>query len=84
MAGAVMVGCGDDDGDSSATKLDRVEAAAAPADEALGNEQLRRLFREKLEAFGKTLADERRFRDEFAKVEKRYMEQHEEKICEHP
>ncbi len=48
-----------DDGDSSATKLDRVEAAAAPADEALGDEQLRRLFREKLEAFGRTLSDAR-------------------------
>ena len=48
-----------DDGDSSATKLDRVEASAAPADEALGDDQLRRLFREKLEAFGRTLADER-------------------------
>jgi RNA polymerase sigma-32 factor len=48
-----------DDGDSSATKLDRVQAAAAPADEALGDEQLRRLFREKLEAFGRTLSDAR-------------------------
>jgi RNA polymerase sigma-32 factor len=48
-----------DDADSSASKLDRVEAAAAPADEALGDEQLRRLFRQKLEAFGKTIADER-------------------------
>jgi RNA polymerase sigma-32 factor len=48
-----------DDGDSSATKLDRVEAVVPPADEALGDEQLRRLFREKLEAFGRTLSDAR-------------------------
>jgi RNA polymerase sigma-32 factor len=47
------------DGDSSSSKLDRVEAPAARADEALGDDQLRRLFREKLEAFGRTLADER-------------------------
>jgi RNA polymerase sigma-32 factor len=48
-----------DDGDSAASRIDRVEGTAAPADEAIGDEQLRRLFREKLEAFGKTLADER-------------------------
>jgi RNA polymerase sigma-32 factor len=48
-----------DEGDSSTTHLDRIEAGAAPADETLAAEQMRRLFREKLEAFGKTLTDER-------------------------
>ena len=48
-----------DEGDSSTTRLDRLEDHAAPADETLGADQMRRLFREKLEAFGKTLTDER-------------------------
>ncbi len=49
-----------DDGDSSTSRLDRLEdGSATPADESVGADQLRRLFREKLEAFGKTLTDER-------------------------
>ncbi|HET8733551.1 MAG TPA: RNA polymerase factor sigma-32 [Anaeromyxobacteraceae bacterium] len=49
-----------DDGETSATRMDRLEdGAATPADESVGADQLRRLFREKLEAFGKTLTDER-------------------------
>jgi RNA polymerase sigma-32 factor len=48
-----------EDGDTSTTRLDRLEDSAAPADETVGDEQMRRLFREKLEAFGKTLEDER-------------------------
>ena len=49
-----------DDGDSSTTRMDRLEdAAATPADETVAADQMRRLFREKLDAFGKTLTDER-------------------------
>jgi RNA polymerase sigma-32 factor len=49
-----------DDGDSSTTRMDRLEdSSGTPADESVGTEQLRRLFREKLEAFGGTLTDER-------------------------
>ena len=47
------------EGESSTTHLDRLEDGASPADESLAAEQMRRLFREKLEAFGKTLTDER-------------------------
>jgi len=47
------------EGDTSTTHLDRLEDGAAPADETLAADQMRRLFREKLEAFGKTLTDER-------------------------
>jgi RNA polymerase sigma-32 factor len=40
------------------TRLDRVPASgAAPADERIGDEQLRRLFREKLDAFAETITD---------------------------
>jgi RNA polymerase sigma-32 factor len=56
-----------DDGESSATRIDRLEdPGATPADESVGADQVRRLFREKLEAFGETLTDEREkaiFRD---------------------
>jgi RNA polymerase sigma-32 factor len=48
-----------DEGDTSTTRLDRMEDGAARADESLGDDQVRRLFREKLEAFGQTLTDER-------------------------
>ena len=48
-----------DDGDSTTTRLDRMEDGSAPADETIANEQVRKIFREKLEAFGKTLTDER-------------------------
>ena len=47
------------EGDTSTTHLDRLEDGASPADETLAADQMRRLFREKLEAFGKTLTDER-------------------------
>ncbi len=56
-----------DDGESTASRIDRLEdRAAMPADESVGAEQLRRIFREKLEAFGAALTDEREkaiFRD---------------------
>ncbi len=49
-----------DDGDSSVTRLDRLEdGSAIPADETVAADQMRTLFREKLQAFGKTLTDER-------------------------
>jgi len=41
------------------TRLDRVSDAEVGPDEALGNEQLRRLFREKLDAFASTITDEK-------------------------
>jgi RNA polymerase sigma-32 factor len=47
------------EGESSTTHLDRLEDGTSPADEALAADQMRRLFREKLEAFGRTLTDER-------------------------
>jgi RNA polymerase sigma-32 factor len=50
---------GEDEGGGE-SRLDRVTPDAAPAaDEQLGNEELRRIFREKLEAFAKTLTDEK-------------------------
>ncbi|WP_041448323.1 RNA polymerase sigma factor RpoD/SigA [Anaeromyxobacter sp. Fw109-5] len=50
---------GDEDG-SRQTRLDRVAGDGADApDERLGDEQLRRLFREKLETFSKTIRDEK-------------------------
>jgi RNA polymerase sigma-32 factor len=50
---------GEDDG-SRQSRLDRVPASGeAPPDEAIGDEELRRIFREKLEAFAKTLTDEK-------------------------
>ena len=56
-----------DDGDSSVTRMDRLEdGSATPADETVAADQMRALFRKKLEAFGKTLTDEREkaiFRD---------------------
>jgi RNA polymerase sigma-32 factor len=49
-----------DDGDSSVTRMDRLEdGSATPADETVAANQMRALFREKLQAFGKTLTDER-------------------------
>ena len=49
-----------DDGDSSSSRMDRLEdAGATPADEVVAAEQMRRVFREKLDAFGRTLTDER-------------------------
>ena len=50
---------GDED-DSRQSRMDRVAAAGgAPPDEKIGDEQLRRLFREKLETFSKTITDEK-------------------------
>ena len=49
-----------DDGDTSTTRLDRLEdPGATPADETVAAGQMRDLFREKLETFGKSLTDER-------------------------
>lgn len=48
------------DGDESReTKLDRLPGASTGPDERMGDEQLRRMFREKLEAFSRTLTDEK-------------------------
>jgi len=45
---------------SRQTQLDRfADGGATQADEQIGDEQLRRIFREKLEAFAKTLTDEK-------------------------
>ena len=60
-----------DGSDSTVTRLDAIEDGGVGADETLGNDQLRRLFREKLEAFAKTLTDER----EKAIFEKRLLPQ---------
>jgi RNA polymerase sigma-32 factor len=52
------VGGGDDE--SRQNRLDRVPAIDATAtDDRIGDEQLRRIFREKLEAFSKTITDEK-------------------------
>jgi RNA polymerase sigma-32 factor len=52
------VGSGDEDGRQN--RLDRVpDAAAAAPDERIGDEQLRRVFREKLDAFAETISDEK-------------------------
>jgi RNA polymerase sigma-32 factor len=49
-----------DEGDGSPSRLERVSAAdAAPADERIADEQLRRVFREKLAAFAATVTDEK-------------------------
>ncbi|HTP30306.1 MAG TPA: RNA polymerase factor sigma-32 [Anaeromyxobacteraceae bacterium] len=42
-----------------ATRLDRLAHAEQAVDQALGDEELKRLFREKLTAFAKTLSDEK-------------------------
>jgi RNA polymerase sigma-32 factor len=47
------------DEDSTQTKLDRLASATPAADEQIGDQQLRKLFRDKLEAFGRTITDER-------------------------
>ena len=50
---------GDED-DARQSRLDRMTAADAPAaDDRIGDEELRRIFREKLQAFAKTLTDEK-------------------------
>jgi RNA polymerase sigma-32 factor len=49
-----------EDGDSSVSRMDRLEdRGATPADETVAAEQMRKIFREKLDAFGLTLTDER-------------------------
>jgi RNA polymerase sigma-32 factor len=46
--------------DARQSRMDRVPAAeTAAADERIGDEQLRRLFREKLEGFSRTITDEK-------------------------
>ncbi len=48
--------------DSNATRADRMlPSQAAPADETIGNEQLRVMFREKLSEFAQSLVDKERF-----------------------
>jgi RNA polymerase sigma-32 factor len=48
------------DDESQATRLDRVaDPGGTAADEQIGDEQLRRIFREKLEAFAQTITDEK-------------------------
>ena len=49
---------GDDD-DARQTRLDRVSERQSGPDDALGDEQLKRLFRAKLDAFAATLTDEK-------------------------
>jgi len=49
-----------DEEESRQTRLDRVaQDGAAPPDERIGDEELRRIFREKLEVFARTLTDEK-------------------------
>jgi RNA polymerase sigma-32 factor len=48
-----------EDGDAGVTRLDRLEDASTGAEEAVGADELRRVFREKLEGFASTLTDER-------------------------
>ncbi|HTN53449.1 MAG TPA: RNA polymerase factor sigma-32 [Anaeromyxobacter sp.] len=50
---------GSEGDDSRQTRLDRVAGDGGAPDEALGDEQLRRIFREKLEAFAKGITDEK-------------------------
>jgi RNA polymerase sigma-32 factor len=45
--------------DSNQTNLDRMDGGGARADEQIGDDQLRRIFREKLDAFSKTITDEK-------------------------
>jgi RNA polymerase sigma-32 factor len=62
MAGADLsldAPLGGDEGEARQTGLDRLEAAGGDMDDALGAEQLKRLFREKLAAFAKTITDEK-------------------------
>lgn len=48
------------DEESRGSRLDRLPSHVdAPADEQIGDEQLRRIFREKLDQFAKTLTDEK-------------------------
>jgi RNA polymerase sigma-32 factor len=52
------LGTGDDDGRQ--TRLDRMPAAGGAApDDRIGDEELRRIFKEKLDAFARTITDEK-------------------------
>lgn len=51
---------GSEDEDSRQTRLDRLAAdGAGQADQQLGDEELRRIFREKLDGFAQTITDEK-------------------------
>jgi RNA polymerase sigma-32 factor len=51
---------GPDDDDARQTRLDRfADGGAASPDDRIGDDQLRRLFREKLDAFARTITDEK-------------------------
>jgi RNA polymerase sigma-32 factor len=50
---------GPDGDDARQSRLDRLADGAGGADQAIGDEQLRRLFRSKLDAFAATLTDEK-------------------------
>jgi RNA polymerase sigma-32 factor len=52
------VGRGGDD-DARQTHMDRHADGVAAADDRIGDEELKRIFREKLDAFAKTITDER-------------------------
>src|SRR5437868_10782460 len=45
--------------DSRQTQGDRLVQSAAPADEQLADEELRRIFKEKLAEFGRTITNEK-------------------------
>ena len=47
------------DEETAQTRLDRLQVAAPGPDDRIGDEELRRLFRKKLEAFRATITDER-------------------------
>ena len=49
-----------DEEESRQSRLDRISSSTElPADEKIGDEELRRIFREKLETFAKTITDEK-------------------------
>jgi RNA polymerase sigma-32 factor len=48
-----------DEGDARQSRLDRLTASGGDPGEAIGDEQLKRLFRAKLESFARTIQDEK-------------------------
>ena len=50
---------GGDDDDSRHSRMDRLQAVTQDPGEEMGNEELKRLFREKLATFAKTIRDEK-------------------------
>jgi len=48
-----------EDEDSHQTRIDRIAGAGVAADDRIADEELRRVFREKLESFAKTIDDEK-------------------------